>query len=682
MVKSTDKFLYGGDYNPEQWLDRPDVLQQDLELMKEAKINTVTLGTFSWASLEPKENEYHFEWMDKVFDEMHKMGGHVILATPSGGRPQWMSQKYPEVNRVDEYGRRHMAGFRHNHCFSSPVYRAETQKMNTLLAKRYGNHPALLMWHISNEYSGECYCEICQGNWRKWLKRKYQTIDNLNKAWYLRVWSGMYSDWSQVMPPNPLGETKVHGMDLDWKRFVTDMTIDFYKSEIRPIREITPDIPITTNFMAEGLEQGDFYPITGLDYSKFAKELDVVSWDSYPAWHNNYESLAETAMKTGYIHDQYYSLKHKPFIVMESTPSNVNWQQFNKAKRPGMNILSSTQQIAHGSDSTLYFQIRQAQGNSEKYHGAVIGHDGSKDNRVYQEVAQYGTMLAEMSEIKHATKKPRVGIYYDWESNWAFNRGGAFGRPTRLGIQTLQKHYSVFWGQDIACDIINGDDDFSNYDLIVAPILYMIKGDVVDKLSQFVNDGGTLISSYFTGMVDQYDRVNLGGFPEKLSQLFGIKTKEMDTLYPEEHGSIYYDGNKYQTKDYNQVIETTTAKVIGKYLDNFYQNTPAVVQNDFGKGKTYYLATRLGRDFLKEFYKPIINQLNLQNDFIVDPIYEVSCQSRVKDGYVYHFLMNFSESKQTVNVTRETINVLDGSKVGRKIVLDKYGTLVLKEKTL
>lgn len=673
-----DKFLYGGDYNPEQWLDQPEILKQDLELMKKAKINTVTLGTFSWASIEPREGEYHFEWLDKIFDDIYQMGGHVILATPSGGRPQWMSQKYPEVNQVDEYGRRHTHGFRQNHCYSSPIYRQETQKINTILAKRYGKHPALLMWHVSNEFGGQCFCDLCQENWRKWLQNKYQTLDNLNKAWYLRVWSGMYSDWSQVLPPNPLGETKVHGMDLDWKRFVTAMTIDFYESEAKPLREITPDIPITTNFMAEGLDKGDYYPITGLDYSQFAKHVDVVSWDSYPAWHNDYETLAETAMKSAYTHDCFYSLKHKPFLIMESTPSCINSQQYNKSKRPGMNILSGLQQIAHGSDSTLYFQIRQAQGNSEKFHGGVIGHDNSSENRVYQEVAQYGSKLENIAEIKGAIKKPKVGIYYDWESNWAFNRGGAFGRPTRLGIQTLQKHYSIFWGQDIACEIINGEDDFTKYDLIIAPIMYMYRDATVTKMQKFVRTGGTLVGSYFTGMADEYDRVILNGLPTKLRELFGINTKEIDTLYPKQHNHVEFGDKSYVTKDYNQIIDTTTAKVLGKYQDDFYQDTPAVVKNEFGQGTTYYLATRLGRDFLKEFYRPIIDKLQLANDFVLDSKYEVSCQVRIKDGVRYYFLMNFSEDQQVVHTRCESTNVEDGSTVGTEIRLEKYGCLVLK----
>ncbi|GEL13679.1 arabinogalactan type I oligomer exo-hydrolase [Lapidilactobacillus concavus DSM 17758] len=674
------QLLYGGDYNPDQWLDRQDILARDLELMKEAKINTVTVGVFAWGPMEPTEGQYNFGWLDCVFDDVESMNGHIILATPSGGRPQWLSQKYPEVNRVDEYGRRHSHGFRHNHCYSSPIYRQKVQEMNTILAKRYGKRQALLMWHVSNEYSGECYCELCQANWRQWLQKKYQTLDALNKAWCLSVWSGLYSDWSQVLPPSPLGETKVHGMDLDWKRFVTHMTIDFYEHEVVPSRELTPEIPCTTNFMAEGQGDRQFVPLIGLDYSKFAKHVDVVSWDSYPDWHNEYESTAETAMKTAYIHDQYYSLKHRPFLVMESTPSTVNWAQYNKAKQPGMNQLSSLQQIAHGSDSTLCFQIRQAQGNSEKFHGAVIGHDGSEQNRVFKEAATYGRQLAQLSEIKGARKQAKVALLYDWESNWALNRGGGFGRPTRLGIQMFQKHYSVLWGQDIACEIVTPESDLNQYKLVIAPMLYLMKPETMAKLRDYVQEGGRLVSSYFSAVVDEYDRVNLGGFPKPLQELFGITTGELDTLLPQEHSQINFDNQIFKTADYNQLITPTTAISLTTYQDHFYQNTTAITSNQYGKGMAYYLGTRLDRKFLTEFYGPIFESLGLQNTLIEQPKFEVSCQTRVKNGVAYHFFMNFSEELQTITTTRLLRRVEDNVLIAAgDLTLPKYGTMVLKE---
>lgn len=644
------RLLHGGDYNPEQWLNHPEVLKKDFELMDKAHVNTVTVGIFSWSTLEPEEGVYHFDWLDKVFEEMLKCQGRVILATPSGGRPQWLSEKYPEVNRTNAKGQKHHHGFRHNHCYTSPIYRKKVQQINRRLAERYGVHPALLLWHISNEYSGECYCPLCAAKWREWVKAKYQTLEAVNDAWWMTFWSNDYSSWSQVVPPSPLGEHKVHGMDLDWKRFVTDRTIDFFLHEIEPIRELTPAIPVTTNFMAEGHDQHDFIPLEGLDYSRFAEVVDIVSWDSYPDWHNPYESLHVTAMKSAYVHDQYRSLKKQPFLVMESTPSYVNWHAFNKAKKPGMHLLSGMQQLAHGSDSTLYFQWRQSLGNSEKFHGAVIEHDNSENNRVFQEVAAYGKRLDTLSSIKGTQTEAKVAILFDWESNWALKRGGGFGRPTRRYIQTLQEHYRFFWERDIAVDILTPNQDFSNYALVVAPMLYLMREETMVALSEYVKNGGTLIGSYFTGMVNEHDRLHLGEWSQVLQTLFGVLPKELDTLYPGEHNQILYKEQTYQTKDYCGIVKETTGKVRATYQKDFYTGTPALVENRLGKGTAYYLAARTNLVFLEVFYQPIIEKLALQQGIVKASHPKVSIQSRTDGTQSYYFLMNFSDEMQQLEL--------------------------------
>lgn len=644
------RLLHGGDYNPEQWLNHPEVLKKDFELMDKAHVNTVTVGIFSWSTLEPEEGVYHFDWLDKVFEEMLKRQGRVILATPSGGRPQWLSEKYPEVNRTNAKGQKHHHGFRHNHCYTSPIYRKKVQQINRRLAERYGVHPALLLWHISNEYSGECYCPLCAAKWREWVKAKYQTLEAVNDAWWMTFWSNDYSSWSQVVPPSPLGEHKVHGMDLDWKRFVTDRTIDFFLHEIEPIRELTPAIPVTTNFVAEGHDQHDFILLEGLDYSRFAEVVDIVSWDSYPDWHNPYESLHVTAMKSAYVHDQYRSLKKQPFLVMESTPSYVNWHAFNKAKKPGMHLLSGMQQLAHGSDSTLYFQWRQSLGNSEKFHGAVIEHDNSENNRVFQEVAAYGKRLDTLSSIKGTQTEAKVAILFDWESNWALKRGGGFGRPTRRYIQTLQEHYRFFWERDIAVDILTPNQDFSNYALVVAPMLYLMREETMVALSEYVKNGGTLIGSYFTGMVNEHDRLHLGEWSQVLQTLFGVLPKELDTLYPGEHNQILYKEQTYQTKDYCGIVKETTGKVRATYQKDFYTGTPALVENRLGKGTAYYLAARTNLDFLEVFYQPIIEKLALQQGIVKASHPKVSIQSRTDGTQSYYFLMNFSDEMQQLEL--------------------------------
>ena len=675
-----NRLLHGGDYNPDQWLDCPEILEDDIRLMKEANINTVTVGIFSWCTLEPREGEYNFEWLDKVFDEMEKMNGNVILATPSGGRPQWLSEKYPEVNRTNSLGQKHGHGFRHNHCYSSPIYREKVQNINRKLAERYGKRKSLAMWHISNEYSGECFCENCQENWRKWLKKKYETLENINKAWWMKFWSNEYSSWSQVVPPSPLGEHKVHGMDLDWKRFVTDMTIDFFNCEIEPIREITPDIPVTTNFMAEGYDTNDFIPLEGIDYGKFSKYVDVVSWDSYPDWHNNYETVAQTAMKSAYVHDQYWSLKQKPFLVMESTPSLVNSHTINKSKRPGMHILSAMQQIAHGSDSTLYFQWRKSGGNSEKSHGAVVDHDNSNKNRVFKEVSAYGKRLGDISEIKGAGKDVKVAIVFDWESNWALKRDSGFCRKTKRYPQTLQEHYSVFWENDIEADIITSDMNFEKYSVIIAPMLYMINDQIIEKMQDFVRKGGTLVSSYFTGMVNETDLLYVGGWPKKLQELFGLNVLEIDTYYPDEHNVIIYNNNAYETKEYNAIIELNEAKELAKYTRDFYENTPAAAVNSYGKGKAFFIAPRTNNDFLGELYKEIIEEKDLKNDLIIKGHKEVSVQKRVDDENKYYFVMNFSTETNEITLAREVLDMETGLICPKKLSLNKLEVKVLREK--
>ncbi|MEG0275414.1 MAG: beta-galactosidase [Coprobacillus sp.] len=674
-----NRLLHGGDYNPDQWLDYPEILADDLRLMKEANINTVTVGVFSWCTIEPREGEYHFEWLDKVFDEMEKINGNVILATPSGGRPQWMSEKYPEVNRTNALGQKQHHGFRHNHCYSSPIYREKVQEINTILAKRYGKRTSLAMWHISNEYSGECFCDHCQDNWRQWLQRKYGTLENLNKAWFMNFWSNAYSSWSQVVAPSPLGESKVHGMDLDWKRFVTDQTIAFFNCEIEPIRRITPNIPVTTNFMAEGHAQNDFIPLEGIDYGKFSKYVDVVSWDSYPDWHNNHEELYQTAMKSAYVHDQYWSLKQQPFLVMESSPSVVNWLALNKSKRPGMHMLSSMQQIAHGSNSTLYFQWRRARGNSEKFHGAVVDHDNSNANRVFKEVSAYGKRLENISQIKGTTKDVKVAIIFDWQSNWALKRDNAFCRSTKRYPQTLQDHYSIFWENDIATDIITSDMSFDKYEVLIAPMLYMITDSVIEKLESFVKNGGTLISSYFTGMVNETDLLYIGGWPKKLIDLFGLKVLETDTYYPDENNYIIYENKTYETKEYNAIIELIGAKELARYTKDFYQDTPAITVNNYGRGKAFFIAPRTKCDFLDDFYKKIIEENHLYNDLITKGNKEVSIQMRKDNVQKYYFVMNFANHDNQIVLSRVITDMETNNKISGELNLKPFEVKILKE---
>jgi beta-galactosidase len=669
--------LHGGDYNPDQWLDRPDILVDDIKLMQLSHTNTFSVGIFAWSALEPEEGVYNFEWLGKVIDDIYSIAGRVILATPSGARPAWMSQKYPEVLRVNGARVKQLHGGRHNHCFTSEVYREKTQTINRLLAERYGNHPALLMWHISNEYGGECHCERCQRAFRDWLKDKYNDdLKALNDAWWGPFWSHTFNDWSQIESPSPIGENMVHGLNLDWRRFVTDQTISFFENEIVPIKELTPDISITTNFMAD---THDLIPFQALDYSKFAKHLDVISWDAYPAWHNDWESTSDLAMRVGFIDDLYRCLKQQPFLLMESTPSCVNWHNVNKAKLPGMHLLASMQMVAHGSDSVLYFQWRKSRGSSEKFHGAVVDHDNSSDNRVFKEVAKVGKTLEKLSDVVGTNRPSDVAILYDWESNWAINDAQGFGLETKRYPQTLVQHYRTFWEQDIPVDVITKEQDFSSYKLLIVPMLYLVSEETISRLKTFVANGGNLVMTYISGLVNEHDLTYLGGWHKDFQEIFGMKPVETDTLYPKDKNYVSYRNQSYELKDYATVIELNTAKVEGLYEDDFYANTPAVTSHQFEKGQAYYIGGRLEDQFHRDFYQELINQLSLEPVASVKHGRGVSVQVRQAPEKDFIFVMNFTEEKQPVAFESLVTDLVTGEEITGELTLDKYEVRIVEK---
>ncbi|AKP64034.1 beta-galactosidase [Levilactobacillus koreensis JCM 16448] len=656
-------FLHGGDYNPEQWLDHPEIIDQDFNFFKEANINDVTLGIFSWAQLEPEEGKFDFSWLDDIFDRAEAQNGHVILATPSGAKPRWLAEKYPEVLRTNEDGSKNIFGERHNHCYTSPVYRQKVQEINRKLAERYGHRKSLILWHISNEYGGSCYCDLCQDAFRDWLKAKYHTLDNLNRAYWAKFWSHTYTSWDQVHSPSPLGDQTLLGLNLDWKRFVTDRTIDFYEAEIKPLRELTPNIPITTNFMGGNPPESHVH--YDLDYQKFAQHVDIVSWDSYPNWANDYESTAHLAMKTALMNDVMRSLKHQNYLIMESTPSQVNWHPYNRAKLPGMHQMGSLQQVAHGADAVNYFQLHQSRGSSEMFHGAVITHQLSDKTRIFKEVAQVGQDLVNLKPAKATHyQSAKVAIVYDYDNMWALDDSRNYSNETKKYWRTIQEHYQYFWEHDIPVDLISTQDDLTPYTLVIDPMHFMMSEAFTEKLRDYVQQGGHLVGTYMTGIVDKNFLAYLGGWPQALHDVYGVEFQETTTLYPKQHNHVAAFDKTYTVNDYADTVTVDTAQSLATYQDDFFAGSSALTKNTCGKGTAYYVAARTEEAFLEDFYDQLADEFSLKPDLPIEkqgPT--VSIQVREKAGQQFFFVINFSEKPATVTTTKSLTEVLSGQNV-------------------
>lgn len=686
MKPTTPRFpslVHGADYNPDQWLKYPEILKKDIELLKEAHMNSVSVGIFAWAHLEPQEGVYDFDWLEEIINNLYENGIYTVLATPSGAKPLWMSEKYEEIRRVSKHGVRNLSGERHNHCYTSPIYREKVRQINTKLAERFSNHPGVIMWHISNEYGGECYCPLCIAEFRKWLQARYKTIDELNHAWWTDFWSHTYSSWDQINPPFYNGEMTLHGLDLDWKRFVTYQTVDFMKAEIAAVKAVNPDIPCTANLMG-------FYD--GLDYNKF-KELDVVSWDNYPQWHHG--DNVEIAHRSACAHDVMRSVKHENFFLMENTPSTVNWVPASKLKKDGMHLGSALQAIAHGSNSIQYFQFRKSRGSFEKFHGAVVDHVGTSNTRVFREVTEVGKMLENLTEkIYYTQVMPEVAVIYDWENRWAVEAAAGPRKGSGMKdwknegdgihyVETVRQHHRAFWNKGINVDFVDMDCDIDKYKIVAAPMLYMFRNDMQKKLRKYVENGGTLVMTVNSGIVNDTDLCFLGGWPGEMMDVFGIWNESIDGLWDEDRNKLIMAADapfagEYELSELCGIIHAQGAKVLATYGEDFYKGEPVVTVNNFGKGKAYYIAAQTEQSFLDRLYERIVE------DTCVKPAVDaalpngVTAHSRIsEDGsYSVFFLENYTDSIQEVKFNQEYMDVQTGSTL-KSIKLNPYEVAVL-----
>ena len=672
--------LHGCDYNPEQWMYDPAILRQDIEHMKEAHINCVSLGIFAWAALEPKEGEYHLDWLAEVIDNLYKNGIYTVLATPSGARPAWMAKKYPEVLRTGADRVRALMGGRHNHCYTSPVYREKVRAINTQLAARFAKHPGVILWHISNEIQGECHCELCQAAFRAWLREKYGTLEKLNHEWWTMFWSHTYSDWDEIESPSWRGETNVHGLNLDWKRFVSHQTAEFFRNEIEPLKAANPAIPVTTNFMG-------FHD--SCDYYKLLPLLDVVSWDSYPTWHNSTDgNEMYNALWSDAYSDICRSMLGKPFLLMENTPSQTNWHEVCRPKHPGILRLTSITKLAHGADSIQYFQWRQSRGCSEKFHGAVMTHANRTDTRVFREVSSVGAMLEKLDRLCGAKTKAKAAILFDTENGWAI-RDAKGPRNQDMGYQELFfRFYEPLWKAGIPVDIVNADMDFSGYHLLCVPMLYLLRGDTAKRIADFTKQGGTVILTMHTGLVNENDLCYMGDTPaEGLAEVAGVRLLEMDPLYDNQHETMritrtpFPMAESYRCGKLCERISAEGAEVLAVYETDspvLPDNMPCLTKNEFGRGTAYYVAAFAEHRFFSDLLLSLAERLGIAPVLDTTLPEGVTASARMAEGgEMFWFLMNWTAEQKSVNLPFPLKDFESGRSYQNVIPLAPYGAKIL-----
>lgn len=628
--------LYGADYYPEQWPD--SVMDDDLRLMREMHVNTVTLGVFSWDKMQSDEGVYHLSWLERVMNRLHENGIGVCLATPTSGPPFWMTNRHPEMLRTTIEGVRMMPGARANFCPNHPKYKEFSSGIVEALAKRLGGHPALKLWHINNEYEFTCYCPECTKAFRQWLREKYDTIDALNISWCTNFWSHTYQDFELIDPPSYLNEIKPHmlagrdiacfqGMDLDYNRFMSRSVERLIESEATILRSYSK-VPVTNNFA--GLHKT-------FDLRKLAEPLDVISWDNYP-------TIKTPAWVSAFTHDLMRSIKHKPYLTLEQTPNHILWRDYLPSKRPQEVSRLAWQGVAHGSNAVMFFQWRQSRGGAEMLHGAMVPHSGQIDTRMGRELTKLGADLEKLhGEIEGIVNAAQVGIVFTWDSWWALESSATYNNALRYDEAVLA-YYRVLWEMGVKVEVISTDDDLSPYSVVVAPYLYLCPQEFAEVLSKFAWAGGTVVSSCLTGIVDEHASAVLGGYPGWLRRLFGLWVEETDGLYPDMSNSVEYTGSVYKAEAVCDIIRLEGAAVLARYREDFYCGTPCVTENHYGSGRAIYIGTVLEPACMKAILSKALKEKNIET-FDLQPGVE-----RAVRGH-YTFFINHSGEPQTISLS-------------------------------
>ncbi len=665
------KVWFGGDYNPEQW--PKDVWDQDYRLFDEARIDTLTVGVFSWTLTQPAPDVYDFTTLDEIVERAGAERRNICLATGTGAHPAWMARAYPEVTRVDFEGRKHRYGQRHNSCPSSPAFRRFSAEVARRIARRYAGNESVVAWHVGNEFGGACYCDLCAAGFRDWLRHRYSSLDGLNEAWNTRFWSHTFTDWDEIEPPSALTEhwrgpdhTAFQGITLDYLRFMSDAMLQNFVDEKAAIRESDPDTPITTNFM------GMYRPI---DYHRWAAHLDFASWDNYPPDDKSPERMA-------LAHDLMRGLKGgQPFWLMEQTPSYTASRDVNPLKRPGLMGLWSWQAVAHGADAVLFFQMRASRGACEKYHGAVIGHAGRSDTRVFQEVAALGASLERLGGVTLGARTPaRVALLFDWDSWWALELSDGPSRLVRYQ-QVVVSYYKALWEAGADVDVVPVTADLSRYDVVVAPVLHMLKGDLAQRLEAVAQRGGTVLTTFLSGRVDENDNAFLMDAPGPLGALMGVRVDEWDARGPEFVNPVLLDSSlEVPATLLFELVIPQGATVVGTYQADFYAGTPAVTRNSFGAGEGWYVAAGLDQAGVDWVVRQVLDWHNLAGPYADVPGLEAAARV-TPDGTRLLFVLNHNTDPVEVPARTAGLDLLSGEQIeiGQTMRLDPFDVMVLRE---
>ena len=658
-----ETLAYGGDYNPEQWPEH--MWADDVRLMRESGVNFVTLPVFSWSRLEPYPGEFDFEWLDRIIDMLWGAGIAIDLATATATPPAWLVRANPELLPHNADGVRLEFGSRQAYCPSSPVFREHVARFARVMANRYGSHPAVRLWHVSNEYGdhvSRCWCPTSAAHFRRWLQEKYDTLDGLNEAWGTSCWGQTYISWEHIEPPRtsmgPVNPTQ----QLDFERFSSNALLELFRIEVDVLREVTPDLPVTTNFMSLFRE---------LNYWDFAAHEDLVTDDAYPDPADPRAHVG-AALNYGLMR----SLKGgKPWLLLEQAPSAVSWRDVNVPKAPGQMRIMSLHALAHGSDGAMVFQWRQARFGPEKFHSAMLGHRGER-SRTYREAAAFGNELQKLAPIKGSRVHAQIALVVDWDSWWGLSAPDSLPSLRLDWLAQARSWHAALYDLGHTIDAVKADGPFEQYRVVVVPNLYLTTTTQAAALLDYVRAGGTIVVGPFSGVVDTNDTVYDGGAPGPLRELLGIEVDEWWPIPDGDSTSVVLGDTAVTATVWSEWLEThPDLHHAAHYASGELDSRPALTRRSHGSGSAWYLSTCPEPAALRKMFDEILAEAGIYSVDVGERMVEIVTRTNGVTDYV--FLLNHGTEPVVLTVAPGALNLLSGETTTDTIHLDRYGAAVL-----
>lgn len=664
--KGLTRLAFGGDYNPEQWPE--SVWQEDVRLMQEAGVTMVSVGIFSWALLEPEPGRYDFGWLDRVLDLLHAHGVRVDLGTPTVAPPAWFYRAHPEALPVTPDGVRLTYGSRGAICHSSPAYREAAARITTELARRYAGHPALALWHVHNEYGvpvSACYCDSCAAHFRRWLDRTYGSVEAVNEAWGTAFWGQRYGTYEEILPPRTTPTVGNPAQQLDYRRFADATIRENFRAERDILHELSPGVPVTTNFMT-ALSQCD-----SIDYWAWGREVDLVTNDHYliTDGRRTHVNLAMAADLTRSV------AGGAPWLLLEHSTSGVNWQPRNPAKRPGEMARNSLAHVARGSEGAMFFQWRQSRRGAEKFHSSMVPHGGT-DTRIWREVVELGAGLGALEELRGSRTVPDVAMLWDWQSWWAQKLEW---RPHEAhdARERADSFYETLYDRHLTVDFAHPEADLSAYPLVVVPALYLMTEAAGRNLREYVENGGTLVVSYFSGIVDEHDAVHPGAYPGALRDVLGLTVDEWSPLLDHQRVGLSGPGGAALTGDvWTEFVRPRGAETVWTYADGPAAGGPAVTRHRLGRGTAWYVSTRLDAASLDAIVAAAAEDAGLPGRPSLPRDVEVVRRAGAHGHYV--FVLNHTDAEANVPLDGPGTELLADGAVHATLTVPAGGVRVVR----